>query len=179
MRAACEAATQFADEGEELVGIVPAEPNMGGRVYVCAYASDDSRSWLALDPAGRPLADRRVVRDAVSIAALCELAEESAGGGDLGELRARLVEIRLTDNPEGIEEAEIAAADLQETIAGTPRVASAAYLDAIGTATTRLERALAGGAAAGSPFAEAMRSGMTAAEELASEVERSYKTPLA
>ena len=87
---------------------------------------DGERSWLALDAGGAPIADRVLVRDAVAIAAMCELAEESAGGGDLGELRARLVELRLTDNPEGIEEAELAAAELQEAIAPPPRLASVA-----------------------------------------------------
>ena len=46
------------------------------------------------------------VKDAVSIAALCEIAEESAVGGDLDELLSQLVALRLTENPEGIDEAE-------------------------------------------------------------------------
>jgi hypothetical protein len=174
--AAREAALAFAGEGEELVGVVPAEPARGERVYVCAFSRARERRWLAVDPAGRPVGDRRAVRDAVSIAALCELAEESAGGGDLGELRARLVELRLTENPEGIEEAEVAAAELQEVLRPAPRVASAEYLDAIGLASARLEQALGGN---GAPFAEAMKIGVGAAEALASEVERSYKRELA
>ena len=176
MRAAYESAAQFANEGEEVVGIVAAEATGGERVYLCAYGDGSRRSWLAFDPSGRPVQDRRRVRDAVSIAALCELAEESAGGGDIGDLRARLVELRLTENPEGIEDAEVAAAELQETLAAGARVASATYLDSIGLASQRLEQALGGG---GSPFAAAMRSGVGAAEELASEVERTYKHPLA
>lgn len=167
------AAGRYSVDGEELVGVVPTEPGDGSRVYLCAYTHGTERSWLALDPAGEPIADRTLVRDAVSIAAMCELAEESAGGGDIGDLRARLVELRLSENPEGIEEAEIAAAELQETIAPAPRVASVAYLDAIGRAAGRLEEAL--GAVGASPFAEAMKSGLAAAEELAAEVERRYK----
>ncbi|MBW3592403.1 MAG: hypothetical protein KY396_01785 [Actinobacteria bacterium] len=177
IRAAYEAAAEFADDGEEVVGIVASEPAGGDRVYLCAYADGDRRSWLAVDASGRPIVHRRRVRDAVSIAALCELAEESAGGGDIGELRARLVELRLTENPEGIEDAEVAAAELQETLAVGARVASATYLDSIGLASQRLEHALGGGG--GSPFAEAMKSGVGAAEDLASEVERTYKRPLA
>ena len=170
-----EAARGFAADGEEVVGMVPAEPEEGRRVYLCAYATGDARRWLALDANGEAISDRRAVRAAVSIAALCEIAEENAGGGDLPELRSRLLEIRLTDNPEGIGEAETAAADLEGTIEPPPRVASAAYLDAIGAAATRLEQALGGG---GSPFAEAMKVSIGAAEELAAEVERSYKSAL-
>ena len=172
-----EAAGAHAESGEEVTGIVPTEPG-GTRIYLCAYARADGseRAWLALDEEGQPVSDRVLVRDAVSLAALCELAEESAGGGDLGELRARLVELRLTENPEGIEEAELAAAELQQTIEAPPRVASLAYLDAIGAAAARLEQAL--GQAGGSPFAEAMKSGVTAADELATNILGSYKSPL-
>jgi hypothetical protein len=169
------AAAGFAEEGEEVVGVVPAEPARGDRVYLCAYAGRERR-WLAFDDDGRPVSDRRTVRDAVSIAAMCELAEESAGGGDVGELRARLVELRLTENPEGVEDAEVAAAELQATIEPAPRVASAAYLDAVGLAARKLEQTLGND---GSPFTEAMQVGITAAEELASEVEQGYKAPLA
>ena len=171
-----EAAARLADGGEELVGVIATEPRGGERVYVCAYEAGEAHRWLALDSAGAPITDRSLVREAVSVAALCELAEESAGGGDVGELRTRLVELRLAENPEGIEEAEVAAAELQEAIAAPPRVASVAYLDAVGVAATKLENALGG--VGGSPFAEAMKIGVGAAEELASEVERGYKTAL-
>jgi hypothetical protein len=52
-------------------------------------------------------------------------------------------------------------------------VASLTYLDAIGAAAARLEQAL--GQAGGSPFSEAMRSGVAAADELAAEVVAHYK----
>jgi hypothetical protein len=174
--AAAEAASAHTTEGEELAGVVPAEPGGGARVYLCAFRNGAEQAWLALDADYRPVVDRALVREAVSIAAICELAEESAGGGDLGDLRARLVELRLTEAPEGIEEAEVAAAELQETIRPAPRLASVAYLDAIGLAAARLEHTL--GQAGGSPFADAMKSGMPAADELAAEVIRSYKGPL-
>jgi hypothetical protein len=176
LSAAGEAAGGQARDGEELVAIIPTEPGSGARVYLCAYESAGERSWLALDAGLRPVADRILVRDAVSIAAMCELAEESAGGGDVGELRARLVELRLSENPEGIEEAEAAAAELQGALQPAPRVASVEYLDVLGRAAGRLEQAL--GETGSSPFAEAMKTGVAAAEELAGDVERRYKGPL-
>lgn len=174
--AARAAALGFTEDGEELEGVVPTEPLGGARVYLCAFTDGAKRRWLVLDAEGRTVADRRLVRDAASIAALCELAEESAGGGNVGELRTRLVELRLTENPEGIEDAELAAAELQAAILDAPRVASPGYLDDIGVAATKLERTLGGH---GSPFAEAMKVGIGAAEELAAEVERGYKVALA
>jgi hypothetical protein len=177
IEAAREAATAFARAGEEVAGVVPTEPAEGVRVYLCAYADTggESHAWLALDAGGAPVDDRRLLRDAASIAALCELAEESAGGGDLPALRARLAELRETERPEGIEEAEEAAARLEAAIQPPPRVATPAYLDAIGTAAAALERALGGH---GSPFAEALTFGMAAAEEFAAEVEGTYRLEL-
>ena len=116
------------------------------------------------------MTDRSLVREAVSIAALCELAEESAGGGDLADLRTRLAELRATEAPEGIDEAETAVGELEQAILAPPRVASLGYLDAVGRAAGRLEEAL--GSTGASPFAAAMKSGLAAAEDLADQVER-------
>jgi hypothetical protein len=165
-------AAGYVKAGEEVVGVVPAEP-AGVRVYLCAYQGDGDESWLAVDGEGNPVADRGVVRDAVSIAALCELAEESAGGGNLAELRASLAELRSTEAPEGIEAAEAAAEELEGTILPPPRVATIAYLDTIGRAAARLEESL--GESGSSPFAAAMKNGLAAAEDLAARVEGSYK----
>lgn len=82
LRQIADAAVAYCAEGEELAGIIPAEPGSGVRVYVCAYREGDETSWLLLDSDGRPVDDRSLVRDAVSIAALQELAEEAAGVGD-------------------------------------------------------------------------------------------------
>ena len=112
---------------------------LGSRVYVCAFAAPERTTWLALGDDAQPVSDARLVREAASLAALCEVAEESAGGGDLPELRARLAEIRETEAPAGIEEAEAAAAALADVIQPEPRLASGAYLDAIGNAARRLE----------------------------------------
>src|SRR5204863_4362246 len=84
LRRIAEKAVTYCRDGEELAGIIPAQPGTGGRVYVCAYRDGDATSWLVLDADAKPVDDRTLVKDAVSIAALCELAEE-AGGGENGE----------------------------------------------------------------------------------------------
>jgi hypothetical protein len=87
LRQIAEAAVVYCRDGEELVGIVPAEPSVGARVYVCAYRDGEETSWLVLAADGSPVEDRSLVRDAVSIAALYELAEEAAGTPDGEEPR--------------------------------------------------------------------------------------------
>ena len=172
-----ELAGRFAAPGETLAGILAAEPRPDARVYLCAFIDDSgARSWVALDADGEPITSRTAVRDAVSIAALCELAEETAGGGDLERLRADLVTLRLTENPPGIDEAEAAALELERVLGAPPRLATPSYLDAVGVATRRLEETLANGAA--SPFAAALKEGRAAVEELAAEVEARYKLEL-
>ena len=79
LRRIADAAVRHAAEGEELTGIVPAEPGSGVRAYVCAFTDGDETSWLVLDADGHAVEDRSLVRDAVSIAALYELAEEATG----------------------------------------------------------------------------------------------------
>jgi hypothetical protein len=173
------AAAALAAPGEALAGVIPAEPEQGRRVYLCAFEGEGegaSRTWVALDAEGRTLQDRRLVRAAVSIAALCELAEEAAGGGKLEELRTQLLSLRLTEHPEGIEEAEEAALELERTIGTPPRLATLSHLDAIGAATRRLEQAL--GEGAGSPFGEMMKRGIEFVGELETDVLSSYKLEL-
>lgn len=169
-------AAPFAAGEEELSGVIAAEPSAGRRVYLCAYAGPVGATWLALDEEGRALDSRAQVREAASIAALCELAADCAGGGDLDELRAQLLTLRMRERPAGIDEAEDAALALERAIGTPPRLASPGYLDAVGDATRRLEHAL--GEDGRSPFADAMKAGMGAVEELVDEVERSYKRPL-
>jgi hypothetical protein len=170
------AAAAFADEGEELAGVIAAEPVGGGRVYLCSYAREGGRRWLALDDVQHPIRNRSLVREAAAIAALCEIAEESAGGGDLEELRSQLMTLRVTESPEGIEEAQAAALELERTIVPPPRVASAVYLDAIGDAARRLEHAL--GTVGHSPFAAAMQAAAGVVDELTADVESAYKLEL-
>lgn len=169
-------AEKHVDPGERLAGVLIAEPGDGERVYLCAFDTGEGRrTWLALDAVGEPVSSKRLVRDAASIAALCELAEEMTGGGDLDDLLSRLVALRMTEAPAGIEEAEDAVRDLQQSIDPPPRIASPAYLDRVGLATHRLEQALG---EAGSPFAEGMKHAMAAVERLTDEIEGNYKSAL-
>jgi hypothetical protein len=164
--------------GTPLTAILVAEAARGVRAYVCAFESTDgARSWLVVDPAARPVTDRRDARDAVSIAALCEIAEEAAFPGDLDELRAQLVALRITEAPEGVEEAEAAVGELQRALGTPPVVASPDRLDEIGRAAMRLERAL--DPTVPSPFAAAMRSAQAVVDELWQEVEVGYRVPFA
>jgi len=177
LEAIAAAAAALAAPGERVSGILSAEPLQFGRIYLCSYDSPAGRSWLALAAGGEPVADRNAVREAVQLAALCEVAEDAAGGERLPELRNRLRELRETEAPAGIEEAEEAARALAETLQSQPRLATTEYLDRLGAAARRLEQTL--GDDAGSPFAAAMQQALPAVEELTAEVERSYKGPLA
>ena len=169
-------ATRFALGEEELAGVLAAEPAQDGRVYLCAYRSGEEVSWLALDDSGEPVTDRERVREAASLVALSELAEESAGGGELDELRSRLVALRLTENPDGIAEAEEAVLHLQQTLGAPPRLATARYLDAVGAAAKRLEDAL--GSPGSSPFADVMKASAGAVQSFTSDVQANYKESL-
>ena len=169
-------AERFASPTERLAGILVAEPTGVGRTYLCAYESEAGHAWLALDDSGRPVADRRAVHEAASLAGLCELAEENVGGGDLPQLIERLAQIRESEAPPGIDDAAAAAEALAATLEAMPRVATPAYLDRIGDAARRLEQAL--GDDAGSPFATAMQSALGAVDALAAQVEEGYKGPL-
>jgi hypothetical protein len=172
------AAAAHADDGEEVAAVLATAPAGGRRLYLCAYASvnGEQRAWLALDAGGEPVADRLAIREAVSIAALCEVAVDVAGGGELQALREQLVALRIREAPPGIEAAEEAALALEQVVGSPPRLATPVLLDEIGAATLRLEAAL--GEDGPSPFAHAMRQATVVAEALAGEVERTYKRPL-
>jgi hypothetical protein len=171
-------AAAHAAEGEAVVGVLASEPTPGVVVYLCALGSDDGvQGWIGLDEAGAPVTDRRLVRDAAAIAALCELAGEAAFPGDLDELRARLVQLRMTERPPGIEEAEEAAATLQRVVGAPPTMATPARLDALGEAARRLEAALSEASGA-SPFATAMHRSQGAVDGLLAEIEEGYRLPL-
>ena len=157
--------------------VLATEPEAGTRVYLCALDSGNGfRSWVALDDEGRTISSRTVVRSAVSIAALCELATETAGGGDLDELLARLEELRAREDPAGVEDAIEAARELRAVLGEPPQLASPAMLDAIGAATRRLEQEL--DPAGASPFAAALQAAQASVAELQREIEAGYLVAL-
>jgi hypothetical protein len=160
----------------EVAAVIAAEPASGRRLYLVALQVDGARRWAVLDDAGTLVDRRDDVRDTASIIAMCELAEDLAGGGDLDELRARLAQVRIVERPPGIEEAEDAALALERTIGAPPRVATPAFLDDVGIATVRLEQALG---ELSSPFSEAIRGAAGAVDEFVREVEREYVGHLA
>ena len=123
------AARGFAAKGEELAAVIPAEPAAGIRVYLCAFLAGGERSWLALCADGRPLADRSLLRDAVSIAALCELADELAGSPDEVELRiatpSYLDAVGASGNPDfasALKESTLAVEGLSAEVEGAYKV---------------------------------------------------------
>src|SRR5919201_3937189 len=77
--AVADVAARHAAPGEHVEAILCAEPSPATRTYLCAFSGPAGRTWLAFDANGEPLTDRNRVREAVSIAALCEVAEETAG----------------------------------------------------------------------------------------------------
>ena len=164
-----------AAERGEVTGVLAAEPSRSVRRYLVALGQEDERRWVVLDDTGAPLDRREDVRDTASIVAICELAGDLAGGGDLESLRQQLAQVRMVEQPPGIEEAEAAALELERVIGAPPRVASPSYLDEVGVATLGLERALG---ETSSPFSSAIRSATGAVEEFVQDVERGYLLPL-
>lgn len=174
---AAELAVAATEAGATASGVLPTEAEPGRRVYVCSLdGADGTRGWLALRGDGAVVTTRSGLRAAVSIAALCEIAAESAGGGDLDLLIASLAELREREAPEGIEDAEAAAHALRAVIGEPPQLSTPARLDEIGAATRRLEQELDPGGA--SPFAAALKSAQGAVQELQREVEAGYLAEL-
>ena len=158
-----------------VTAVLAAEPASGLRRYLVALGDDAERRWLVLDDGGTVVTQRDEIRDTASIVAMCELAEDLAGGGDLEQLRAELARVRFVEQPPGIEEAEEAALALERVLGAPPRLATPAFLDEVGAATVALERALGEST---SPFSSAIRGATGAVDEFVREVERDYGAAL-
>ena len=80
LAAAAERAAAFADAdvGERVDAVLAAEPSTGRRVYLCAFTAGDLRSGLVIDDEG-PVTSRDVVRETVSLTALCEVVGDAIG----------------------------------------------------------------------------------------------------
>jgi hypothetical protein len=122
LRRIAEVAVTYCRDGEELVGIIPAEPAVGVRLYVCAYRDGDEPSWLVLSADGSPVEERALVRDAVSIAALYELAEEAAGAdGDEPRVASPALLDSLSGSPDAVEAIKSGTATVDELLRDVER----------------------------------------------------------
>ena len=134
LETAVAAAGRHARPGEQAVAVMAAEP-AGARLYVVALAAGEELGYVAIDRAGAAVADRRLVKDAVSLAALAERAEEVSGATAADELVAQFRETAGTLRGAGEGEAAAAAeavADAGERLgaaAAGPRAATPVYLD--------------------------------------------------
>ena len=114
----------------QVAAVLAAEPARRAARYLVALGEDDDRSWLVLDARARPgrRARRQSARSPRSSSSASSPASSRAAA-QLEELRAQLAQVRLTEQPPGIEEAEEAALALERAIGAPPVVASPAYLD--------------------------------------------------
>jgi hypothetical protein len=158
-----------------VTGVLAAEPKGGARAYLVALEGGQAPRWAALDTDARLLDRREAVRDVAAIVAMCEIVSEVAGGGHLDELRRQLVRVRIVENPPGVEDAERSALALEHVLGAPPRLASPAFLDAVGAATLELERTLG---QLTSPFTEALRDATGVVDEFVRDVEQSYVVAL-
>jgi hypothetical protein len=72
-------AAQHRAPGQQVVAVLAVETSDGDRIYLAAFADGEGlQQWLALDHDGLPVTSRERVREAASIAALVEVAEEAA-----------------------------------------------------------------------------------------------------
>jgi hypothetical protein len=144
------AAGRHARAGEHAVAVMATAPAAGARIYVVAFAAGDDLGYVALDGMGAPVTDRRLVKDAVALAALAERAEEVSGATAAEELVARFGEaaavLRRMGDKEGADAAEavIAAAGGLADAASGPRVATPQFLDRMAALAAELAAALDG-----------------------------------
>ena len=89
-------AASHADAGQQVSAVLATESAAGKRVYLAAF--DDgagNHEWLALAEDGGPVTNRARVREAASIAALVEVAEEA---GERASEEPRLASLAYLDS---------------------------------------------------------------------------------
>jgi hypothetical protein len=145
LRAAA-AASARAEPGESVVAVLAAAPFLGPVLYLCALRAgpeDAPLSWVAFDDAGVTVTDERLIREAASLSALCETAEEASGAlladevartAHAGILLAGDDHPSVKDALRGVEHAARGLVGLSEGV----RVASAPYLDQLADAARTL-----------------------------------------
>ena len=147
LETAVAAAGRHARPGEQAVAVMAAEP-AGRRVFVVALAAGDELGYVAVDGAGAAVADRRLVKDAVSLAALAERAEEVSGATAADDLVERFREAVRSLRGAGEGEAAAAAEAVAEAgarlaaAAAGPRAATPVYLDRIAALAAELAAAI-------------------------------------
>jgi len=144
---AASAASAHAGGGRAPAAVMPAELGDGARVYLAAFESERGLGYLALDAACVPVTDARVVRDAVSLIALAERAEEVSAlihaEAIAGRFEALADELAGPDPPAAGAAREVArAAHGVSGLAAGVRLATPAYLDRVGEAARELGAAL-------------------------------------
>ena len=157
-RAGCGARAAHAGRGDAVSGVLATEPPAGTpRLRLL-----DRRRGRAREPGSpstrtaAPVTSRVELRAAVSIAALCEVAADAAGGGDLDGLhRDASSSCASGRRRRGSRTRRRPRARLRDVVGEPPQLATRQRLDEIGVATRRLEQELEPGGA--SPFAAAMK----------------------
>jgi hypothetical protein len=164
LAAAREAAAVHAGPGERVAAVIPAEPAGGLRVHLVAFEGGERLGYVMLDTAGDTVADERLVRDAVSLIAICELAEEVAMAGAAAEIAERfqaLAGLLAEDEPEASAAARrvAEAARVVGKVAAGPRVATPGYLDRLAEVADDFGAAFAAYASQAEQMAQAASAG--------------------
>jgi hypothetical protein len=168
-----EAAAAHAGPGERVAAVIPAEPAGGLRVHLVAFDGGERLGYVMLDTDGEAVADERLVRDAVSLIALCELAEEVSMATAAAEIAERFQAVSgllAEDEPEASAAAERVAGAARRVgeVAAGPRVATPGYLDRLAEEADDFGAAFAAYASQAERIAQAAAAA-GAGEELARE----------
>jgi hypothetical protein len=150
LEAAAGAARAYAPGGEPVAAVMAAQPGRSDRVYLVALGAGGDHAYLALDGRLAPVADRRLVRDAVVMLGLAERAEEASIALHADPLEEEFAAAQTALERAGRGQQAAAAADVRAALvelsraAQGPRVATPEYLDRLGAASGRLAVALNG-----------------------------------